>query len=142
MGDVEEVVEVPDKGNPNVFKTYKGLYKVPLLGGSTTPAGNDYTVVGLTCTNELHFMDNINATQQEILDLSEIFTDTRYQYSAVAPATTSEGEYLLVRVSRGASGNLKWYRTSRDADEGLIPSKIWLNGITMNISGVFYRNVL
>lgn len=142
MSDVEEVVEVPDKGNPNVFKTYKGLYKVPLLSNCTTTTNKDYTVVGLTCTNELHFMDNINLNGDYLFDLSEIFDNEGFYYSAVAPARAAGGVTVLIRLIMNDSGIVEWHRDSYSEDNYIVPLILLLNGVAMNISGAFYRDVL
>lgn len=139
---VDEEATAPDAGNPNVFKTYKGLYKVPLLGGSTTATGKSYTVVGLTCTNELQFMDNINLSGDYLFNLSHVFDTRRRQYSFVAPAQTSGGTIMFLFLSSHTDGLVEWYRSAPDVSAGNVPAKVYLNGLSMNIAGTWYRDVL
>ena len=62
-GVVIGMANIPDKGNPNVFTTFKGRYDVTLASG----ASSTNSKVMLTCVNVVQFMGNYTADENGLI---------------------------------------------------------------------------
>lgn len=133
--------EQADKGNPNVFKTFKGIYKVPLTSGMKTVDGKDYMNVALTCTNDVVLMDDIKVTYGTIVAyMPEKLIPNKNINVPVLYYNTANYKRVPATLVYWATGELEYVKTAFDGTFYDI-NTLFLNGITFNISGNFYRNI-
>lgn len=153
MMGVDEEATPPDVGNPNVFRTYKGLYKVPLGAGIQAfgydEEPKDYMVVGLTCTNELQFFNNLFASdasalapEQSAFTLpSELAPKTRstiiVPYATVATPGGAWTDSAIGALNLLPTGECRFIRIS-----AIDVNEVMLAGVCVNVAGKHYHDVL
>lgn len=110
----------PDKGNPNVFKTFQGRYTVDVTEGAMY--GSD--AVMLSCVNDVVFLGDI--VSDDTGSLITLPVECRPNAAVKIPCCTPNGVKVL---SVGSDGTVTGQPTT----------EYYLNGVTFNISGNFYR---
>lgn len=110
----------PDKGNPNVFKTFQGRYAVDVAEGAMY--GSD--AVMLSCVNDVIFLDDI--LSNDAGSLITLPVECRPNAAVKIPCCTQNDVKML---SIGIDG----------AVTGEPSTEYYLNGLSFNISGNFYR---
>ena len=109
-----------DKGNPNVFTTFQGRYTVDV--GEGAMYGSD--AVMLSCINDVIFLADI--LSDDTGSLITLPVECRPNKVVTIPCCTSNGVKML---SIGVDGTVTGEPTT----------EYYLNGMTFNISGNFYR---
>lgn len=110
----------PDKGNPNVFKTFQGRYTVDVVEGAIY--GSD--AVMLSCINDVIFLADI--LSDDTGSLITLPVECRPNAAVMIPCCTPNGVKML---SIGIDGTVSGEPTT----------EYYLNGLSFNISGNFYR---
>ena len=109
-----------DKGNPNVFKTFQGRYTVVVSEGAMY--GSEFVM--LSCINDVVFLADI--LSNDAGSLITLPVECRPNEAVMIPCCTPNGMKML---SIGADGSVSGEPTT----------EYYLNGVTFNISGNFYR---
>lgn len=109
-----------DKGNPNVFTTFQGRYAVDVPEGAIY--GSD--AVMLSCINDVIFLADI--LSNDTGSLITLPVECQPNEAVMIPCCTPNGVKML---SIGVDGSVTGEPTT----------EYYLNGVTFNISGNFYR---
>lgn len=109
-----------DKGNPNVFTTFQGRYTVDVAEGAMY--GSKFVI--LSCINDVIFMGDI--LSDDTGSLITLPMECRPNADVMIPCCTPNGVKML---GIGTDGSV----TGEPATE------YYLNGVSFNISGNFYR---
>ena len=109
-----------DKGNPNVFTTFQGRYAADVAEGAM--CGSEFVM--LSCINDVIFLADILSNDRG--SLITLPVECRPNETMMIPCCTPNGVKML---SIEADGSVTGEPTT----------EYYLNGVTFNISGNFYR---
>lgn len=119
---------MPDTGNPNFFKTFKGRYELVPASGQTT----DSNVVMLSCVNDVQFMGDFLLTNYVAGDaIATLPEECRPGKIVKVPVVFNDGADAIVVMTVNTDGTM-----TLPCD--FASATLYLSGINFNISDNWY----